>query len=101
MTAQFNTSLAAPGALPHGLQRCTKFKSKMAARWPQNSWLGLQKGLLRGNLKKKHSTFKDIVQIEVDPPPSYPNFYKFIIDIVLIMLTSPPPLEFFDKIVKI
>ena len=55
---------------------------------------------LRGDLKKPNSLFKDIVQIEVDPPPSYPNFDKFIFDIVLIMLTSLPPLEFLTKIVK-
>ena len=31
---------------------------------------------LRGNLKKKKSLFKDIIQIKVDHPPSYPIFDK-------------------------
>ena len=35
-----NTSLAAPGALAHRLQRRTACKIKMAARGPQNGWLG-------------------------------------------------------------
>ena len=43
--------------------------------------------------------FKDIIQIEVDLPPSHPIFDKFIFDKVLIMLTSLPPLEFLTKIV--
>ena len=43
---------------------------------------------------KKNSIFKDIIQIEVDPPPSYPIFDKFIFDTVLIMLT------FLTKIMK-
>ena len=38
-----------------------------------------------------------IIQIEVDPPPLYPFFDKFIFDAVLIMLTSFPPLEFLKK----
>ena len=42
----------------------------------------------------------DIIQIEVDLPPSYPIFDKFIFDKVLIMLTSLPPLEFLTKIMK-
>ena len=50
---------------------------------------------LRGNVKKKNSIFVDIVQIEVDLPPSY-----LIFDILLIMLTSLPPLEFLTKIIK-
>ena len=50
--------------------------------------------------KKKNSIFKDIIQIEVDPPPSHPIFDKFIFDKVLIMLTSLPPLEFLTKIMK-
>ena len=57
-------------------------------------------GCLRGNVKKKHSIFKDIIQIEVDPPPSHSIIDKFIFDIVLIMLTSLPPLEFLTKIMK-
>ena len=48
----------------------------------------------------KNSIFVDIVQIEVDLPPSYPIFDKFIFDKVLIMLTSLPPLEFLTKIMK-
>ena len=48
----------------------------------------------------KTSLFVDIVQIEVDLPPSYPIFDKFIFDKVLIMLTSLPPLEFLTKIMK-
>ena len=47
----------------------------------------------------KNSIFKDIIQIEVDLPPSHPIFDKFIFDKVLIMLTSLPPLEFLTKIV--
>ena len=50
--------------------------------------------------KKKPSIFVDIVQIEVDLPPSYLIFDKFIFDILLIMLTSLPPLEFLTKIMK-
>ena len=50
--------------------------------------------------KKKNSIFVDIVQIEVDLPPSYLIFDKFIFDILLIMLTSLPPLEFLTKIIK-
>ena len=53
---------------------------------------------VRGYLRKKHSIFKDIIQIEVDLPPSHPIFDKFIFDKVLIMLTSLPPLEFLTKI---
>ena len=44
------------------------------------------------------SVFKDIIQIEVDPPPSHLIFDKSIFDKVLIMLTSLPPLEFLTKI---
>ena len=47
--------------------------------------------------KKKNSIFTDIVQIDGDPPPSYPIFDKFIFDKVLTMLTSLPPLEFLTK----
>ena len=47
---------------------------------------------------KKNSIFKDIIQIEVDLPPSHSIFDKFIFDKVLIMLTSLPPLEFLTKI---
>ena len=54
---------------------------------------------LRGNVKI-NSIFVDSVQIEVDLPPSYPIFDKFIFDKVLIMLTSLPPLEFLTKIMK-
>ena len=46
---------------------------------------------------KKNSIFTDIVQIDGDPPPSYPIFDKFIFDKVLIMWTSLPPLWIFDK----
>ena len=53
-----------------------------------------------GAIKKPNSIFKDIIQIEVDPPPSHPIFDKFIFDTVLIMLTSLPPLEFLTKILK-
>ena len=55
---------------------------------------------VRGNLQKKTSIYKDIIQIEVDPPPSHPTFDKFIFDTVLIMMTSLPPLEFLTKIMK-
>ena len=53
-----------------------------------------------GVTSKKNSIFKDIIQIEVDLPPSHPIFDKFIFDKVLIMLTSLPPLEFLTKIMK-
>ena len=53
-----------------------------------------------GIIFKKNSIFKDIIQIEVDLPPSHPIFDKFIFDKVLIMLTSLPPLEFLTKIMK-
>ena len=58
---------------------------------------------LRGAVQK-NSILKDIIQIEVDPPPSHPIFDKFIFDkfifdTVLVMLTSLPPLEFLTKIV--
>ena len=53
---------------------------------------------IRGNLQKKTSIFKDIIQIGVDHPPFHPIFDKFIFDKVLIMLTSLPPLEFLTKI---
>ena len=53
-----------------------------------------------GVTSKKNSIFVDIVQIEVDLPPSYLIFDKFIFDILLIMLTSLPPLEFLTKIIK-
>ena len=52
--------------------------------------------ILRGNVKK-NSIFVNIVQIEVDLPPSYLIFDKFIFDILLIMLTSLPLLEFWQK----
>ena len=56
-------------------------------------------GWLRGNVRKK-CIFKDIIKIEVNLPPSYPFFDKFIFDKVLIILTSLPPLEFLTKIMK-
>ena len=49
-----NTSLAAPGALAHRLQRRTACnaappaKSKMAFRGPQNGWRGLERGVTLG-----------------------------------------------------
>ena len=55
--------------------------------------------LLRDNVKK-NSIFKELIQIEVDPPPSYPIFDKFVYDTLLIMLTSLNPLEFLTKIMK-
>ena len=56
----------------------------------------IQLGVL--SQKNKNSIFKDIIQIEVDLPPSHPIFDKFIFDKVLIMLTSLPPIEFLTKI---
>ena len=35
---------------------------------------------VRGNVKKKKSLFKDIIQIKVDHPPSYPIFDKLFFD---------------------
>ena len=35
---------------------------------------------LRGNVQKKKSLFKDIIQIKVDHPPSYPIFDKLFFD---------------------
>ena len=62
--------------------------------------LGRKDLKLRGAVKKNtNSIFKDIIQIEVDPPPSHPIFDKFIFDKVLILLTSLPPIEFLTKIV--
>ena len=52
----------------------------------------------KGCRPKNNSIFKDIIQIEVDPPPSHTIFDKFIFDKVLIMLTSLPPLEFLTNI---
>ena len=54
-----------------------------------------------GNLQKNPRIFKDIIQIEVDLPPSHPIFDKNIFDKVLIMLTSPPPLEILTKVMKV
>ena len=49
--------------------------------------------------KKNNSIFTDIIQIEVDPPPSHPIFDKLFFDNVFIMLTSLPPNEFLTKII--
>ena len=49
---------------------------------------------------KTPSVFKDIIQIEIDPPPSHPIFEKFIFDPELIMLTSLHPLKCLTKIIK-
>ena len=35
---------------------------------------------LRGNLQKKKSPFKDIIQIKVDHPPTYPILDKLFFD---------------------
>ena len=69
------------------------------AKLMQTKWSQHELDRLRGNVKKTNSIFKDIIQIEVDLPPSHPIFDKFIFDKVLIMLTSLPPLEFLTKIV--
>ena len=61
---------------------------------------GTDLGLLGVTSKKTNSIFADIIQIDGDPPPSYPIFDKFIFDKVLTMLTSLPPLEFLTKIMK-
>ena len=55
---------------------------------------------LSSDVKKNNSIFADIIQIDGDPPPSYPIFDKFNFDKVLTMLTSLPPLEFLTKIMK-
>ena len=55
----------------------------------------------QGCRQKKNSIFTDIVQIDGDPPPSYPIFDKFIFDKLLTMLTSPPALEIWTKIMKL
>ena len=48
--------------------------------------------------KQKNSIFKDIIQIEVDPPPSHPIFDKFIFDKVFIdHVDLPPSPRIFDK----
>ena len=62
--------------------------------------IGLRLYFYLGVTSKKNSIFTDIVQIDGDPPPSYPIFDKFIFDKVLTMLTSLPPLEFLTKIMK-
>ena len=35
---------------------------------------------IRGNVQKKKSIFKDIIQIKVDHPPTYPIFDKLFFD---------------------
>ena len=35
---------------------------------------------VRGNVQKKNSLFKDIIQIKVDHPTSYPIFDKLFFD---------------------
>ena len=52
---------------------------------------------LRGAVKKKHSLFKDIIQIEVDPPPSQPIFDKFIFWQSVDRVDLPPSPRIFDK----
>ena len=60
----------------------------------------LTKTILGVTSKQTNSIFKDIIQIAVDPPASYPIFDKFVFDILLIMLTSLLPLEFLTQIMK-
>ena len=43
------------------------------------------------------SIFKDIIQIEVDPPPSHPIFDKFIFDKMFYHVDLPPFPRIFDK----
>ena len=52
---------------------------------------------LRGNVKKKNSIFKDIIQTKVDHPPSYPNFDKLFFDNFLVGRAPTLPTEFLTK----
>ena len=67
------------------------------SRVMQADWCACITGLrsdheTKGYSKKKHSIFKDIIQIEVDPPSSHPIFDK-----VLILLTFLPLQNFRQK----
>ena len=93
---QLDSSLAVPGALPHCLQRCTEFKSKMAARWPQNSWLGLQRGLLRGNLKKNTVNLKTLSKLRLTPS-LLPKFWQIYFWQSVDHVDLPPSPRNFDK----
>ena len=49
--------------------------------WHFQRWINLYYVcILRGNLKEKKSISKDIIQIKVDHPPSYPNIDKLFFD---------------------
>ena len=52
---------------------------------------------LRGNVQKKNSIFKDIIQTKVDHPPSYPNFDKLFFDNFLVGRAPTLPTEFLTK----
>ena len=52
---------------------------------------------LRGNVQKKNSIFKDIIQTKVDHPPSYPNFDKLFFDKFLVGRAPTLPTEFLTK----
>ena len=61
-------------------------------KWPNICFATYENGSIIGIFalgvisKKNNSMFKDIIQIDVDLPPSHPIFDKFIFDKVLIVL---------------
>ena len=61
---------------------------RRGSRWQTllNRFSFIALNLSRGNVQK-NITFKDIIQIEVDPPASHPIFEEKKFDTVLIMLT--------------
>ena len=48
--------------------------------------------------KKKKSLFKDIIQIKIDHPPSYPIFDKLFFDKFQLGRAPTLPTEFLTKI---
>ena len=52
---------------------------------------------LRGNLQKKKSVFKDIIQIKVDHPPTYPIFDKLFFDKFWVGIAPTLPTKFLTK----
>ena len=49
---------------------------------------------LRGNLQKKKSVFKDIIQIKVDHPTTYPIFDKLFFDKFWVGIAPTLPTNF-------
>ena len=61
------------------------------------TWQRVISKSLRGTLKKTHSIFKDIIQIEVELPPFHPIFDKFIFEKSFDHVDLPPSPRIFDK----